>query len=201
MAPGLTSACAGADSAPDGNLRVIESAFVEVLPPAGPVQPETVLGEVTRYVDETAGVALLYPAAWSLLDVDPAAKEESVVYAVSFHSWEPSGPGQDGIPEGATKFDLVVISDTRATSLDEAIAERRAQMAEAEMGPQEILAEQHVSLGNGLEAVRWLIESRGEQALVYLTYQNERRIMISGLGDFQLIDAIAQTLETVPSDD
>lgn len=181
-----------------GNLRVVESNLVDILPPVGPAQPAATLGEATRYGDETAGVALLYPAAWSVLDVDPASKEESAAYAVTFQSWQPAEPGQDGIPEGATKFDLVVISDTQATSLEEAIAERRAQMAEAEMGPQEILAEQRVRLGNGLEAIRWLIESRGEQAVVYLTYHNERMIMISGLGDFRLIDAIAQTVETVP---
>lgn len=184
----------------NGNLRVIESSLVDVLPSPGPLQqPAAVLGNVTRYVDEPAGVALLYPASWSVLDVDPAAKEESAAYAVTFQSWEPAQPGQEGIPEGATKFDLVVISDTQATSLEEAIAERRTQMADAEMGPQEILAEQRVRLGIGLQAVRWLLESQGRQALVYLTYHNARMIMISGLGDFPLIDAIARTMEKVPA--
>lgn len=167
--------------------------------PADPVLPTATLGEVTRYVDETAGVALLYPAGWSVLDVDPALKQESPAYAVSFQSWDLTEPGEGGIPEGATKFDLGIISDTQATSLEEAVAERRAQLAGAEMEPVEILAEQRVRLGKGLEAVRWLLESQGEQSVLYLTYRNERMILISGLGDFQVIDAIAQTVEMVPS--
>lgn len=183
----------------NGGLQVVESApdanFMEVLPPARTVAPST-LGEATRYVDETAGVALLYPSGWSVLDVDPAAKEESIAYAVSFFSWEPEAAGQGGIPEGETKFDLVIISDTNATSLEEAIAERRAQMAEMEP-PETILVEQRMRLSNGLEAVRWLVESRGEQAVVYLTFVDGRMIMLSGLGDFPVIDAIAQTLETI----
>ena len=151
-------------------------------------------GDMARFVDETAGVALRYPAGWSLLDVDPATKEESTVYAVSFFSWEPETAGQGGIPEGGTKFDLVVMTGTPATSLEEAITARRAQMAEMEP-PEEILDEERVRLDSGLEAVRWLVESRGEQALVYLTYVDGRVIMISGLGDFALVDAIARTLE------
>lgn len=168
--------------------------------PSDPAPPTATLGEVTRYVDETAGVALLYPAGWSVLDVDPALKQESPAYAVTFQSWDLTEPGEGGIPEGATKFDLGIISDTQATSLEEAVAERRAQLAGAEMGPVEILAEQRVRLGNGLEAVRWLLESQGEQSVLYVIYGNERMILISGLGDFQKIDAIAQTVEMVPSD-
>lgn len=181
----------------NGDLQVVESApngsLVAVLPPAR-AAAQSALGEVTRYVDETAGVALLYPSGWSVLDIDRAAKEESIAYAVTFLSWEPEEGGQGGIPEGATKFDLVVIADTTATSLEEAIAERREQMASMEP-PETILAEERVRLGSGLEAVRWLVESRDEQAVVYLTFVGGQMIMISGLGDFAIIDAIGQTLE------
>ena len=180
----------------DGTVTVLDAAngsFVAVLNETGATNPPAVgFGPRATYEDEVAGVAVEYPEGWHVIDVEDAAKENSTAYGVSFFSFEPEGAGGEGIPQGETKFDLVVM-DTEATSLEEAIAERKTAMAENEP-PEAILSEERWTLAGGLEAVRWTVEGPHATALVLLTYVDGRIVMISGLGDLGLVDAIARTL-------
>lgn len=180
----------------DGTVNVLEAAnasLMAVLNESGAANaPAVGFGPRATYEDSVAGVAVDYPEGWNILDVAAPAKESSPVYAVSFFSWEPEAAGSEGIPAGGTKFDLVVM-DTEAGSLEEAIAERKAAMAEAEL-PTEILSEERWTLAGGLEAVRWMVEGHGATALVALTFVDGRMVMISGLGDLGLVEAIARSL-------
>jgi hypothetical protein len=149
------------------------------------------------YRDDYAGYEIDYPADWYITDVTQEIRESSVAYAVTFTSWEPVGPGTEGIPEGGTKFDVSVWKNN-ATDLEEAAAEQKAQWANADP-VQTVLSEEHWTLANGLPARRWLVESIFGQSVVVITVINGNTILIGGLGDYAVVDALAQTLRAAPS--
>jgi hypothetical protein len=90
------------------------------------------LGPTVTYRNEDVGFSIEYPQGWSLLDVDPAIRQESTSYAATFHSWsEHYSLGTEGIPEGGTKFDLVV-TRSGAKDLAEAAEFLRLEYARAD---------------------------------------------------------------------
>lgn len=182
----------------DGAVNVLDAANASVIAVLNETRaatpPAVDFGPRATYPDAFAGVAVDYPQGWRVLDVPAAGKESSMAYAVTFFSWEAQEGGGEGIPEGGTKFDLMVM-DTEATSLEEVVAEHKAVMADNRPpDPEQLLSEERWSLAGGLEAVRWTLEGPHATRLVVLTYVDGRVVMISGLGDLGLVDAIARTL-------
>ena len=188
----------------DGTVDVMQAepnaGFIAVLDEMAATNPPAVdFGPRATYEDVVASVAVDYPAGWNIIDVEDAVKESSMAYAVSFFSWEAPQAGGEGIPEGETKFDLMVM-DTGATSLEEVLAEHKAVMADNRPPePEQLLSEQRWTLAGGLEAARWMLEGPQATRLVVLAYVDGRVVMISGLGDLGLVDAIARSLRPLPS--
>ena len=153
------------------------------------------LGPLTTYRNEQAGFELDYPTSWQLIDVGAEAKQESVMYTASLFSWEQTGPGVHGIPEGQTKIDAAVMK-TGAASPDEAATQYRQQIETADP-PEKVLSEETWELVGGLTAYRWLVESRMGQAAVVVTALNGNTIVLAGLGDYAVFDQVARTLRAI----
>lgn len=163
---------------------------VEVLTATSP--PGDGLGATSTYRDQEIGFELDYPAEWYIEDVSAEIREQSSSYAVVLTSWEPDLGGVGGIPAGATKVDVIVIK-SGTTTLPEAVAQLRQQW-EAGDPPVTILSEEKWALAGDLQAVRWQVESLGEQSAAVITVIHGNTVILSGLGDSDLFDAVACTM-------
>ncbi|MGD8751906.1 MAG: hypothetical protein PVG14_10815, partial [Anaerolineales bacterium] len=172
------------------NPLVTETA-TEIAPTETPLSE--LEGPTSTYQDEHIGFALEYPADWHLVDVEEEIKEKATTYSATLSSWQPSEGGTEGIPEGGTKVDITVI-DSGAQSLEEAVAIRKSEMEEDPMA-ETILSEEEWDLSGGLKAMRWQVESDRGQAAVLITALDGYTLLLSGLGDFDLFDQVARTLQ------
>jgi hypothetical protein len=169
-------------------------------PDAAALRPTRVLkelGPTETYRNEDVGFSIEYPQGWSLLDVEPSIRQESYSYAATFQSWsEHYSLGTEGIPEGGTKFDLVV-TRSGAKDLAEAVVILRLEYERAD--PQvKILGTESLELGGGLPVERWEIESAyGGRSTIFFTAINGVTILVAGIGDPELIEAIAHTLRKI----
>lgn len=150
------------------------------------------LGETRTYELPEVGIALDYPASWQVIDVAPEIRDQSMFYAITFNAEEAVEGSQPTAPENLTKFDLVVENSEDAT-LESALQARKDAFAN-DPSSGKILSEQAVILPSGIPAVRMEIEGRFSPALDFLFVVDGRTILLSGLGDFPLIQAIAQTV-------
>lgn len=150
------------------------------------------LATAVTYRDEVAGIQLQVPAEWTVLDVAPEIKAESTGYAVTFMSWSSQAPGSGGIPEGGSKFDLLI---TRSDVPDAQTAAnlRRQELRE---GLPEATVSEAISqtLADGTVAMRWDVESPMATVYELFTATGEHVIILSGLGDRARFDEIAATL-------
>ncbi|MDJ0756896.1 MAG: hypothetical protein QNJ45_25420 [Ardenticatenaceae bacterium] len=154
------------------------------------------------YEDPHAGVALNYPASWTVLDVPEEIKAESGGYAATFNSFDPNAMvgGSEGIPVGSTKFDLYIDNGSAPITFEGAVAQRRTAYEQSEFDV-EILSEELLNLPSGLPAVRWRIDSAmGGLVTEVVIVVNERMIVLGGLGDQALIDQIVDTLRPLNED-
>lgn len=148
---------------------------------------------VSTYRDDFAGFEIDYPAGWSLVDVTPQIKQESLGYSITFMSWQPQEPGGQGIPEGGSKID-VGVTKGGAESPEAAAESRRQEVTQGEFAGQ-ITFEEPWELGGGLSGIHWTIQSaRGETVHELVTATNGNRIVVSGYGDPALFEQIAVTL-------
>jgi LysM repeat protein len=155
--------------------------------------------EATTYRDEVGGWEIEYPAAWSLVDVGPDIKQESLGYSVTLTSWRPQEPGAQGIPEGGSKIDIGV-NKGDVDSVEAAIEARRAEIAGGGAGNQ-IVFEEPWDLASGLSGVHWTIQpSTGEPIHEFVTAINGNRVVMSGYGDEALFEQIVSTLRPFSSE-
>lgn len=148
------------------------------------------------YRDDLAGFSIEYPATWSVTDVAPEIKKQSLSYSITFTSWPPKEPGTGGIPEGGSKFDLTVTKGGAATP--DAALESRRQEITAEGAGSQITFEEPWDLPAGIAATHLVIQPQnGEPIQELVTALNGNRIVISGMGDASVFEQIVMTLQAV----
>ncbi len=168
-------------------------------PTAAPptVIPRADLGQTRVYRDNITGFELDIPSHWSLTPVDNQAMVNSVIYTATFHSWTPIGGGSEGVPAGETKIDITVIKNNPADA-DAALELRKQEFANAGLN-QEILSEETWTLDNNLLAARLVVSGNQGESAEIVTAINGSTIVLSGVGDYALFDAIARTLRQIPT--
>ena len=182
-------------STPGTFAPVVEPAATITSTPSASMQsgnapaPEAVL----TYRDDVGGFEIDYPASWSLVDVTPQIKQESLGYSVTLSSWKPQEPGGQGIPEGGSKVDVGVTKGGAATP-DAAAELRRGEITAADPGSQ-IVFEEPWDLPGGLTATHWTIQPANGDAIEELvTAIDGNLIIVSGYGDLALFEQTASTL-------
>lgn len=154
-------------------------------------QLENLLGKTTTDSDPAVGFALDYPAAWNLTPISDQAKKGSIIYSVTIYSFPPRTSGE-GIPPGGTKMDIGV-NKNGAKSPQDALALRKQDIANGDLD-QKILSEEPLTLAGGLQATRLHVTDRFGESFEVITALNGTTILLGGVGDSALLDAIAQTL-------
>jgi hypothetical protein len=165
--------------------------------PTSTTAPRADLGQTRIYRDDIAGFELDVPAHWSLTPVNSEGMVNSVIYTATFHSWVPLGGGSQGIPNGETKIDITVYKNSPETPAA-ALEMRKQEFANAGLS-QKIISEETWTLDNNLTATRLVVESLQGEAVEIVTAVNGKTILISGAGDYSLVDSIARTLRTFPT--
>lgn len=172
---------------------------VETLVPAGEIQstPEPTLPTnenlpaMTTYTDEVAGFSLDYPAGWFVESSVLVHAEEVSNYSISIASWDilnpptPSDKQTTGLPEDGTKFDVTVIKDP--TTLEGAVEQVRQTGTP-------ILAQESVTLANGVPAIILDIEGFAGQARMLISILNGYVIYVTGYGNLEQFETIALSL-------
>ncbi len=152
--------------------------------------------EMTTYTDGVAGFALDYPAGWYIDDSAAANANEAFAYTVGIATWDlrnpptPDGKKENNIPEGGTKIDVTVVKDSM--TLEQAVAQ---QSQNETASP--ILAQQSVTLANGVPAVILDVEGFAGLTRTLITVLNGNVIYVSGFGDLEHFEAIALSLRAI----
>lgn len=144
-------------------------------------------GDLATYTDAATGITVDYPADWGLTEPTEAVKATSQTYSATFSSWNPGPGGQAGIPAGGTKFDLTVVKEG-PTDLD-AFAGAHPEWAPPDAA--------RVALLSGQPAIRLeLADTQGGPGptVQWLTVIEGQPVILSGVGDLALVDAVAQSL-------
>ncbi|MGE5602992.1 MAG: hypothetical protein ACM30E_08070 [Nitrososphaerales archaeon] len=159
----------------------------------------TVPAGFTTYRDAAAGFAIDYPAGWSITAPPVEIRPQAQAYTASLRSDPQSSvhPGGQPIAPGETGIDVTVVR-TSAATLDEALAERRAEILSSELGVT-ITEEFEVELPGGLRAVRRQLDTAQVGTVAELTtFLNGKRIMVTGMGNLDRFDMIARSLRPIP---
>lgn len=210
----LMNACAGPAGQTDlptasGTQPPAATAVETVTPGTAPTRPPTsspeadsVIPAVTpladsalSYRDEYAGFYLRYPSDWALIPPREDSKDRAVIYSATFSSWESSIGGMEGIPDGETKLDVIVVKQA-ADSFEAAIEWRQSQF-EHGVGDQEVLSEETWILPSGLRSRRLTIAGGGLVTEELFTVIDGRIVLLSALGDTEIFNRIALTLAPI----
>lgn len=150
---------------------------------ATPAAVPTIPGPTETYGDEEVGFAIDYPAGWY------TQTGQNFILT----SFKPAEAGQGGIPEGATKIDVVPPAHPDLNQpLDEMVEQVKSEDSE-------VLWEEEWTLPGGVPAVRLQIRSEMSGVVaVLLTRIHDTSLRVAGYGDLTLFDAIARTLRPVP---
>lgn len=143
------------------------------------------------YRDEMAGFELDYPQDWFVSAVPDDLKAQSGAYSAVFVSQQPQENGHGGLPPGVTKIDVTVIKDGDLTP-EQAIARRRQEILNSEP-PATIKDERKLVLPGGLPTARFELEGMAP-VVEYVTAIGGDMILVTGYGDFDLVDEVAGTL-------
>lgn len=157
--------------------------------------PQIILGATKTYRDEFAGFEFDYPATWNLTPVSDDAKKTSVIYSSTFFSWKPTGGSSEGIPAGGTKLDAAVYKNG-ASSPEAALEMRKQEYKNGDM-EQTITSEKAWTLPGGLKATRLQVNSHFGESAEVITAINGKTILLGGVGDYKLFDAVAGTLRKI----
>lgn len=163
----------------------------------------------TTYEDKVAGLAIDYPATWEINALPEDIRIASKGYTASLRSPYPDrGPKQqEGIPPDMAAIDLTVIADG-PTTLEQAIAERRAATTTNEFGLTiQIALEEEWVLRDGTVAHRFLYNlgkdplggygDRDKLTSELVTIINGKMVLVSGMGDLSLFNVVAASLRQV----
>ena len=164
----------------------------QAVPSSPTTAPQSNLGETKTYHDAFAGFEFDYPASWNITPIAAAAKQDASRYAATFFSWNPTGGGSEGIPDGETKIDVGVIKNG-ATSAQDALEKRKLEFASGGLG-QTILSQELWTLPSGIQAARLQVRDQFGDSMEMITALNGNTILFGGVGDSALFDAIARTL-------
>lgn len=184
----LLSGCA-TPSLPEAAPTVEPSAPVsqdEMTPPVASADFQT-------FTDPYAGISLNYPQGWFLESSALAHAEESIGYSVSFFSYDfnapqpQTGKGQPGLPEGQTKIEIAIWKENQ--TLEQVIAQQRE-------GGGDILAEEYVTLPNGLEAVILDFEGFAGNGRTLITNIGDAIVFVTAYGNLEPFLEIAMSLQT-----
>lgn len=135
------------------------------------------------YTDAEIGFAFNYPDGW-------VARGEAGGYAMLFSFQPDPNDGGEGIAEGKTKMDFILLPP--GTTLDSALSDQKSQQDAT------ITREERLTLSSGVQAVRLQANSaRGGSVPVLLAEINARILLIVSYGDAAQFDAIVGTLRTL----
>lgn len=155
--------------------------------------------DLATYTLPEVGIALDFPATWAVVDVSPEIRAQSSAYAITFLAERAEEGAPQSVPENEseneTKFDLVIMKNS-VTSAEEAATQRKEQLAQDPTSAT-VLSEAALTLPSGLEVIRLELEGRFGPALEYITAVSGHTVFISGLGNFESIEVIANTLRLV----
>lgn len=172
-------------------------AATTVTPNGASAEPTVAPGFAT-YRDPAAGFAIDYPENWPAVAPPLESRAAAQAYTASIRSdpQSSSQPGGEPLPPGETGIDVTVVR-TRATSVEEALAERRAEILSSELGVT-VTEEFEVELTGGLRAVRRQLETAQAGTVAELTtYLNGNRVMVHGMGNLDPFDLIARSLRPI----
>ncbi len=159
--------------------------------------PTAPVFEMETFRDEVAGFEIDHPIGWTILDPAAEVKANAFIYSVTLQSWPPEEPGTQGIPEGGSKMDISITKDG-ADTVEAALETYRQTQAQAEM-PVEVLAEETLELASGLTGARFELKTaQGETNHTFVTSLNGHLVILSGLGDAAVFDAMVATLRPAP---
>jgi len=151
------------------------------------------LSDALTYSDPDAGFALQVPAGWFVIDVAPEIKKQSFAYSVTIQSWDSSGQGTMGIPEGESKMDVSVIK-SGVHAPETALELRRQELANA---GQTLLNEEQWILQDGWIAYRLKVEDSFGVSNELVTARQGLTIILAGLGDQELLLEMYHTLRQI----
>lgn len=161
----------------------------EVVTPA----PTVPAFEMETFRDEVTGFEIDYPVGWTIIDPPADVKANAFIYSVTLQSWPLEEPGTHGIPEGGSKMDISITREG-AETLEAALESYRQSQTQAEL-PIEVISEEELELASGLTGARFELESsQGETYHTFVTSLNGHLIILSGLGDVAVFDAMVATL-------
>lgn len=161
--------------------------------------PTAPVFEMETFRDTVAGFEIDHPVGWTILDPAAEVKANAFIYSVTLQSWPPEEPGTQGIPEGGSKMDISITKEG-AETLESALESYRQNQAQAEM-PVEVIAEETLELASGLTGARFELKgSQGETYHTFVTSLNGHLVILSGLGDAAVFDAMAATLQPAPAE-
>jgi len=169
------------------------------LPPTEAVTPTPTVPvfEMETFRDEVTGFEIEHPIGWTILDPAAEVKTNAFIYSVTLQSWPPEEPGTQGIPEGGSKMDISITKDG-AETVEAALETYRQSQAQAEM-PIEVLSEEELELASGLTGARFELKTaQGETGHTFVTSLNGHLVILSGLGDAAVFDAMVATLRPTP---
>lgn len=136
--------------------------------------------EGVTYRDDTAGFALGYPIDWGIGFKETQSRGEIVQLQ------DASGP----------RLDIVVLRWDPKQDLPAFLDVRRIAWDNSAIKVQE---EQPMTLANGQEAVRFVVEGQdGDLGFFFFTTLGDRYLQLSGGGDLDLLKEIAQTVRVFP---
>jgi hypothetical protein len=168
-------------------------------PPTEVVTPTPTMPvfDMATFRDDVTGFEIDYPVGWTIIDPPADVKANAFIYSVTLQSWPLEEPGTQGIPEGGSKMDISITKEG-AETLEGALEIYRQSQAQAEM-PVEVVSEEELELASGLKGARFELEnSQGETYHTFVMSLNGHLIILSGLGDVAVFDAMAATLRTAP---
>ena len=144
-----------------------------------PIQNIDLPAGFKEYRDTVVGISIYIPEIWTVTGVIDGE------YAI-FQSYpEDKYVGGEGREPGDTKCDLNI--RPTGTNMAELIQQWRTNPGTT------IVSEDEFVLQSGLPGWRFVIDSMG-QATVFITEINQRVVILTCFGDFNLVDEIAMTL-------
>ena len=182
----LISACAAPSTPAPSETTVPAGGIQSTLEPSPPSNGN--LPAMTTYTDDLAGFSLDHPAGWSIESSVLVHAEEVSNYSISLSSWDINNPppmGANGLPGNGAKFDVTVIKG--ATTLEAAVEEVRRTGTP-------ILAQEDVTLANGVPGVILDIEGFAGRARMLISILNGNVLYVTGYGDLDFFEPVALSL-------